>query len=191
MEEECLLIRMGQVASSIIIALYIAILLTTMEEECTLTYMKELVELSIVTALYTIIMLKMMEEECILISMKEEVELSFVTVESQKYSYLGSGLYLRSLHATLTSSNFYFQNVLFHFNKATNNLAVYRKIYQSAVVLFNIVNVIFEQIEVSNHNTSGLVCFNSQITFDGDSIFLNNFGIYDGGIACMSLPNYY
>ena len=76
--------------------------------------------------------------------------------------YLGSGLYLRSLHATSTSSSFYFQNVLFHFNNATNNLAVYRKIYQSAVVLFNIANVIFEEIEVSNHNTGGLVCFNSQ-----------------------------
>ena len=51
------------------------------------------------------------------------------------------------------------------------------------MILFNIANVIFEQIEVSNHNTSGLVCFNSQITFDGDSIFLNNSGIYGGGIA--------
>ena len=51
----------------------------------------------------------------------------------------------------------------------------YRKIYPSAVVLFNIANVMFE-IEVSNHNTSGLVCLNSQITFDGDSIFLNNSG---------------
>ena len=50
------------------------------------------------------------------------------------------------------------------------------------MVLFNIANVKFEQIEVSNHNTSGLVCFNSQITFDGDNIFLNNSGIY-GGIA--------
>ena len=75
---------LGQVASSVIIALYIAILLSMLEEECTLTYMKELVELSIVTALYTIIMLKMMEEECILISMKEEVELSLVTVEYSK-----------------------------------------------------------------------------------------------------------
>ena len=98
-------------------------------------------------------------------------------------AYLGSGLYLRSLHATLTASSFYFQNVLFHFNKATNKLAVYRKIYQSAVVLFNIANIMFDQIEVSNHNTTGLVCFNSQITFDGHSIFLNNSGINGGGIA--------
>ena len=98
-------------------------------------------------------------------------------------AYLGSGLYLRSLHDTLTASSFYFQNVLFHFNKATDKLAVYRKIYQSAVVLFNIANVLFDQIEVSNHNTTGLVCFNSRITFDGHSIFLNNSGIYGGGIA--------
>ena len=84
MEEECLLIHMGQVVLRIIIALYIAILLSMMEEECILTYMKELVELSIVTALYTIIMLKMMEEECILICMKEKVELTFVTVKYSK-----------------------------------------------------------------------------------------------------------
>ena len=51
----CLLIRIGQVTSSIIIALYIAILVSMMEKACTLTYMKELVELNIVTALYTII----------------------------------------------------------------------------------------------------------------------------------------
>ena len=98
-------------------------------------------------------------------------------------AYLGSGLYLRSLHATLTSSSFYFQNVLIHFNKATDKLALYRKIYQSAVVLFNIANVIFDQIKVSNHNTTGLVSFNSRITFDGHSIFLNNSGINGGGIA--------
>ena len=98
-------------------------------------------------------------------------------------AYLGSGLYLRSLHATLTASSFYFENVLFHFNKATNKLALYRKIYQSAVVLFNIANVIFDQIEVSNHITTGIVCFNSRITFDGHSRFLNNSGINGGGIA--------
>ena len=51
------------------------------------------------------------------------------------------------------------------------------------MVLFNIANFTFEQIEVSNHNTSGLVCFNSQITFDGNSIFLNKSDIYGGGIA--------
>ena len=40
-----------------------------------------------------------------------------------------------------------------------------------------------ELVAGMDHNTSGLVCFNSQITFDGDSIFLNNSGIYGGGIA--------
>ena len=43
----------------------------------------------------------------------------------ENIAYLGSGVYLRSLHDTLTASSFYFRIVLFHFNKATNKLAVY------------------------------------------------------------------
>ena len=39
-----------------------------------------------------------------------------------------------------------------------------------AVVLFNIANVIFDQVEVSNYSTTALVCFNSRVTFDGHSI---------------------
>ena len=97
-------------------------------------------------------------------------------------AYLGSGLFLHAFQISSTAS-FYFKNVLFHFNKATNKLSVYRKVYQSAVVLFNVVNVTFDQIEVSNHNTTGLVGFNSQLTFDRHSKFVNNSGIYGGGIA--------
>ena len=82
--------------------------------------MKELVQLNIVTALYTII--------CN--AQNDGVEFCNCRI-LKNIGYLGSGLYLRSLHATSTSSSFYFQNVLFHVNKATNNLDVYKKIYQS------------------------------------------------------------
>ena len=97
-------------------------------------------------------------------------------------AYLGSGLFLHAFQVSSTAS-FYFKNVIFHFNKATNKPSVYRKVYQSAVVLFNVVNVTFDQIEVSNHNKTGLVGFNSQLTFDRHSRFVNNSGIYGGGIA--------
>ena len=97
-------------------------------------------------------------------------------------AYLGSGLFLRALLVTSTGT-FYFQNVLFQFNKASNKRAVYRNVYQSAVVLFNIANVIFDQIDVSNHNTTGLVGFNSLLTFHGYNTFVNNSGIDGGGIS--------
>ena len=51
------------------------------------------------------------------------------------------------------------------------------------MVLFNVVNVTFDEIEVSNHNITGLVGFNSRLTFDRLSTFVNNSGIYGGGIA--------
>ena len=97
-------------------------------------------------------------------------------------AYLGSGLFLRALQIT-SKTSFYFKNVSFQYNKASNKPSVYGKVYQSAVVLFNIINVTFDQNEVSNHNTTGLICFNSWLTFDGHSTFTNNSGIYGGGIA--------
>ena len=97
-------------------------------------------------------------------------------------AYLGSGLFLRALQITSTTS-FHFKNISFHSNKASNKLAVYGEVYRSALVLFNIVNVTFDHIEVSNHNTTGLVCFNSWLTFHKHSRFTNNSGIKGGGIA--------
>ena len=67
----------------------------------------------------------------------------------------------------------------FQFNKAPQKL----NIYQSAVFLLNIENVVFSQIDISNHNTTGLVSINSPIIFDGHSTFVNNSGINSGGIA--------
>ena len=97
-------------------------------------------------------------------------------------AYLGSGVLLRSLQVT-SKTRFYFKNVFLQFNKAINKLSVYRQVYQSAMVLLNIDDITFDYIEVKNHNITGLVCLNSQLTFNRYSSFVNNFGIDGGGIA--------
>ena len=97
-------------------------------------------------------------------------------------AYYGSGMFINALQFTSTSS-FRFTNVLFQFNKLSKKL----NIYQSAVFLLNIENVIFEQIDISNHNTTGLVSINNPIIFDGHSTFVNNSGINGGGIALYGL----
>ena len=79
----------------------------------------------------------------------------------------------------ISKIDFLFKNVLVNFNKVLNKLDV----YQSAVALVNVDKITFDQIEVSNHNTTGLVSFNSLITFAKNSTFVNNSGIYGGGIA--------
>ena len=94
-------------------------------------------------------------------------------------AYVGSGLYLGASAAFSSKNSFWFTNVSFYSNKVT----IIHDVFQSAVVLVNIHDVIFDQIEVSNHNTTGLVSFNSLITFDKTNIFVNNSGVYGGGIA--------
>ena len=93
-------------------------------------------------------------------------------------AYLGSGLLLNAHQFTSTTS-FLFTNVSFHFNKVPNK----NDVYQAAVALVNVYDVVFDQIEVSNHNTTGLVSFNSVITFKKNNTFVNNSGIYGGGLA--------
>ena len=92
-------------------------------------------------------------------------------------AYYGPGLIISALESTSTSS-IHFTNVLLQFNKLPKKL----NIYQSAVLLMNIENVIFDQIDISNHNTTGLLSVNSLIMFDGHSTFVNNSGINGGGI---------
>ena len=94
-------------------------------------------------------------------------------------AYFGSGLYLGASAAFPSTTSFRFINVSFHSNK----IIIIHDVYQCAVVLVKIHDIIFDQIEVSNHNTTGLVSFNSLITFDKTSIFVNNSGVYGGGIA--------
>ena len=93
-------------------------------------------------------------------------------------AYLGTGMVLVAFQFT-SSTSFLFINVSFHFNKVHNK----KYVHEAAVVLVNIHDVIFEQIEVSNHDTTGLMSLNSVITFEKNNTFVNNSGIYGGGIA--------
>ena len=103
---------------------------------------------------------------------------------SNNSAHFALGLALRSVQANSTlTSGFHFVNVSFHFNKVINNPNVLEKRYRSAVVLMNVENVTFDHIEVGKNNATGLVGENSLITFDGHNKFVNNSGIYGGGIA--------
>ena len=97
-------------------------------------------------------------------------------------AHFASGLLLHSDQGASTR-RFLFINVSLQFNKAINNFDIHQKGYQAAVVLINVNNVMFDHIDVSNHNTTGLVAENSLITFHGHNMFVNNSGIYGGGIA--------
>ena len=92
-------------------------------------------------------------------------------------AYHGSGLILYGLDSPLL--RFHIRDVSFDSNK------VLKKVdrLQSAVLLVYIDNVTFEQIEVSNHDTTGLLSYNSQLTFYKNSNFVNNSGTLGGGMA--------
>ena len=91
-------------------------------------------------------------------------------------AYYGSGL---SALQDASTSRIHFTNVSFYFNKVSNKLHK----YHSAVLLENIKNVTFDQIDISNHNTTGLLSIDSPIMFDGHNTFINNSGINGGGMA--------
>ena len=105
------------------------------------------------------------------------IEFSNCTIYNN-VGYYGSGLLIDSLMFTSTYT-IHFTNVSFHFNKLPNMINK----YQSAVLLMNIRNVSFDQIKITNHNTTGLLSINSLIIFDGHSTFVNNSGINGGGMA--------
>ena len=103
---------------------------------------------------------------------------------SNNSANFASGLVLCSFQSTSTlTRSFHFTNISFHFNKVLNRPNAQQKGYQSAITLLNVDNVTFDQIEVSNHNTTGLIGVNSLITFDRHNMFVNNSGTYGGGIA--------
>ena len=91
-------------------------------------------------------------------------------------AYYGSGV---SALQDASTSRIHFTNVSFYFNKVSNK---HHK-YHSAVLLENIKNVTFDQIDISNHDTTGLLSINSPIIFDGHNTFINNSGINGGGMA--------
>ena len=97
-------------------------------------------------------------------------------------AHIGSGLLLyllKSFGVSTVPPSFHFTNVLFDSNKVPNNGGE----IQSAIGLLNILNITFEEIEVRNHNITGLLGFQSLLTFVRNSQFVNNSGILGGGIA--------
>ena len=92
-------------------------------------------------------------------------------------AYHGSGMVLYGLDSALL--RFHIRDILFDSNKVPNKFDR----LQSAVLLVYIDNVTFERIEVSNHDTTGLLSYNSQLTFYKNSNFVNNSGTLGGGMA--------
>ena len=106
-------------------------------------------------------------------------------VISNNTGYHGLGLLFLVLEPVAVSflqPTFHISNVLIESNSVSY---MSDSSHQSAVELLNIVNVTFEQIEVRNHNTTGLTGLNSLLTFDKHSKFVNNSGIFGGGIALV------
>ena len=95
--------------------------------------------------------------------------------------YLGSGLvlYVSNAFEIIPTPTFQFTIVSFDSNKEFQR----QDKFQAAIALVNIRNITFEQIEVKNHKTTGLIGSNCLFTFDKDSKFINNSGILGGGIA--------
>ena len=109
------------------------------------------------------------------------IEFSNCTISNYSAS-IALGLVLRSVQVN-SENSFLFTNVSFHFNEVINEIYVYQKENGFAVVVINVNDITFDQLGVSNHNTTGLVGVNSLITFDRHNMFVNNSGIYSGGIA--------
>ena len=91
----------------------------------------------------------------------------------------GTGLFLHEAFGGDLSSHFYLKDVLFDSNNVPKKFGK----TQSALTLINIRYITFEQTQISNHDTTGLFSYNSLLTFHKNNIFLNNSGVYGGGIA--------
>ena len=80
----------------------------------------------------------------------------------------GSGMFLFAFDSSQPS--FHFAGISFDSNKVPNKVDR----YQSALLLANIENVTFEQIDIINHDTTGLVSYSSHLKFHKDSNVVNN-----------------
>ena len=91
-------------------------------------------------------------------------------------AYYGSAMLLYEFNSTL---RFHFADIMFDSNK------VFYKFdrFQGAISLIYINNAIFENIEVSNHDTTGLLSYRSYVTFLKNCKFVNNSGTLGGGMA--------
>ena len=92
-------------------------------------------------------------------------------------AYHGSAMFLYGFNSTLV--HFHFANIIFDSNKV---LYKFNR-FQTAVLLVHINNAIFEQIDVSNHDTTGLLSYHSKLTFLKNCKFVNNSGTLGGGMA--------
>ena len=98
-------------------------------------------------------------------------------------AYHGSAMFLYGFNSTLV--HFHFVNIIFDSNKV---LYKFNR-FQTAVLLVHINNAIFEQIDVSNHDTTGLLSYHSQLTFLKNCKFVNNSGTLGGGMALYDSSN--
>ena len=95
--------------------------------------------------------------------------------------YIGSGLviFVSDAFDTIITPNVHLTNVVIDSNKILNKV---NKL-QAAMVMWNVHDVTFEQIEVKHHDTTGLLGYDSHFIFDKICKFVNNSGILGGGIA--------
>ena len=91
-------------------------------------------------------------------------------------AYHGSAMLLYEFNSTL---RFHFADIRFDSNKVLYKFDR----FQAAISLAFINNAIFEQIEVSNHDTTGLLSYHSRLTFLKNCKFVNNSGTLGGGMA--------
>ena len=111
-----------------------------------------------------------------LLSATGNIEFNNCTVYNNT-AYYGSGMVLYGFASKLLS--FHFKYISFNSNKVPKKVDT----LQSALLLVYIENAIFEEIDVSNHDTTGLLSYNSQLTFHENANFVNNSGTLGGGMA--------
>ena len=97
-------------------------------------------------------------------------------------AYYGSAMLLHEFNSTVS---FHFADIMFDSNKV---LYKFDRL-QAAISLAFINNAIFEQIKVSNHDTTGLLSYHSQLTFLKNCKFVNNSGTLGGGMALYDSSN--
>ena len=108
-----------------------------------------------------------------------------IIVNNTGYSGSGLVIFVSDAFDTVITPNVHLTNVVIDSNNVPNKINK----FQAAVVLLNVYNVTFEQIEVKHHNTTGLLAYDSHFIFDKICKFVNNSGIFGGGIALYDSSN--
>ena len=92
----------------------------------------------------------------------------------------GSGVVIAVLTIFEIPPRIYFKNITIDSNHMFDQRDGQ---YQAAVFLLYVPNITFDQVLVTNHNTTGLISFKSSLLFMTNNQFVKNFGIFGGGIA--------